>query len=87
MKLINDLSPDRYFEMTPENLENEIKKYGIGDFSAEAELRKNRIEQLIAKDNAVMVKRALTISTIALIVSIFTSIVAVISLIAAIFLK
>ena len=76
IKKINNLfSYDRYYEMTDENLENEIKKYGIGDFSADAILRRNRIEQLIAKDNASMFKRSLIISA-------FTLIVAAISLIA-----
>ena len=85
-KINNLFSYDKYYKMSDENLENEIKKYGIGDFSADAILRRNRIEQLIAKDNASMFKKSLIISAFVLAVAVISLIISVISAIA-IFLK
>jgi hypothetical protein len=73
-KFNNLFSYNKYYEMSYEDLENEIKKYGIGDFSEDAILRRNRIEQLIAKDNATMFKKSLIISLITLVIA-FTSLV------------
>jgi len=87
MKLIekiNDLlSYNKYYKMPDEDLENEIKKYNMGDFSTNDILRRNRIEQLIAKDNASMFKKSLIISFFTLIVAFISLIISVI----AIFLK
>jgi hypothetical protein len=77
----NDLfSYNKYHKMSDENLENEIKKYGIEDFSADAILRRNRIEQLIAKDNATMFKRALMISSITSIIALTSLVVSIIAI-------
>ena len=63
--------------MSDKDLENEIKKYNMGDFSQDAMLRRSRIEQLIAKDNATMFKKSLIISTFTLITAVIALIISI----------
>lgn len=81
MKLIerinNLFSYDKYYKMSDKDLENEIKKYNMGDFSQDAMLRRSRIEQLIAKDNATMFKKSLIISTFTLITAVIALIISI----------
>ena len=82
---INDLfSYDKYYKMSNSNLEEEASKYKIGGYFDGNIIRREKIiEQLIAKDNASMFKKSLIISIFTLIVAFISLIISVI----AIFLK
>lgn len=91
MKKEEDLFFTKYYEMSDEDLEKEAGKYKIGGyFNGSIIIRERIIEQLIRKDLANITKSGLIISkrilTISL-VTVGTSICALVVAIIAIFLK
>jgi len=84
---INDLfSYDKYYKISDYDLTKEAKKYALGNCYNRINgniVRTEVIKQLIAKDNASMFKKSLIISIFTLIVAFISLIISVI----AIFLK
>jgi len=82
MDKLNDLfSYNKYYKMSIDDLEKEASKYHIGGyFDGRIVRREKIIEQLIAKDNAAMFKKALVISLITLMIVFISLIVSIIAI-------